>query len=65
MGLAEKEEEVTMSILEERLDKLLKTRRNKVEARAAALIAEEMSLKALRKAGKRTQVRLAKKFGIK
>ena len=54
-----------MSTLEERMDKLPKTRRKKVEARAEALIAEEMSLLALRKAGKRTQVRLAKKFGIK
>lgn len=39
-------------------------RRKKVEARAAELIAEEMTLRELRKARKLTQVRMAKKLGI-
>jgi DNA-binding XRE family transcriptional regulator len=38
--------------------------RKKVEARAAELIAEEMTLRELRKARKLTQVRMAKKLGI-
>ena len=54
-----------MTTLEERMDKLPKARRKKVEARAAELIAEEMSLQDLRKALKRTQVRVAKELGIK
>ena len=53
-----------MTTLKERMDKLPKARRKKVKARAAALIAEEMSLRDLRKARKQTQVRLAKKLGI-
>jgi transcriptional regulator with XRE-family HTH domain len=36
-----------------------------VEERAKALIAEEMSLQDLRKARKKTQVRVAKELGIK
>ena len=47
------------------MDKLPKARRKKVEVRAAALIAEEMSLRDLRKARMQTQVRLAKELGIK
>jgi len=47
------------------MEGLPKTRRKKVEARAAALIAEEMSLQDLRKARKQTQVRVAKELGIK
>jgi DNA-binding XRE family transcriptional regulator len=39
-------------------------RRKKVEARAAELIAEEMTLRQLRKARKLTQVRVAKTLGI-
>jgi DNA-binding XRE family transcriptional regulator len=39
-------------------------RRKKVEARAAELIAEELTLRELRKARKLTQVRMAKKLGI-
>jgi transcriptional regulator with XRE-family HTH domain len=44
--------------------KLRPTQRKKVEARAAELIAEEMSLRQLRKARKLTQVRMAKTLGI-
>ena len=39
-------------------------RRKKVAARAAQLIAEEMTLQELRRARKLTQVRMAKKLGI-
>ncbi len=39
-------------------------RRKRIEARAAALIAEEMTLQELRRARKLTQVRIAKALGI-
>src|SRR5712675_2503333 len=48
----------------EKIRKLNSTQRKKVAARAAALIAEEMSLRELRRARKLTQVRMAKKLGI-
>ncbi len=54
-----------MTTLKERMDKLPKARREKVEARAAELITEEMSLRDLRKALRQTQVRVAKVLGIK
>lgn len=54
-----------MTTLKERMDKLPRNRRKKVDARVAELVAEEMSLKDLRKARKRTQVRVAKELGIK
>ena len=54
-----------MSTLTERIEELPKARRKKVEERAKALIAEEMSLQDLRKARKKTQVRVAKELGIK
>jgi DNA-binding XRE family transcriptional regulator len=44
--------------------KLPRAQRKKVEARAAELIAEEMTLRELRRARKLTQVRIAKKLGI-
>ena len=44
--------------------KLSHARRKKVEARAAELIAEEMTLRQLRLARKLTQVRVAKTLGI-
>jgi transcriptional regulator with XRE-family HTH domain len=44
--------------------KLSPAHRKKVEARAAELIAEEMTLRQLRKARKLTQVRMAKSLGI-
>ena len=53
-----------MTTLTERLDRLPPARRKKVEERARALIAEEMSLRDLRKARKQTQVRVAKELGI-
>ena len=53
-----------MSTLTDRMDKLPPSRRKKVEERARALIAEEMSLRDLRKARKQTQMRVAEKLGI-
>jgi len=46
------------------IKKLSPAQRHKVEARAAALIAEEMTLRELRHARKLTQVKMAKKLGI-
>jgi DNA-binding XRE family transcriptional regulator len=50
--------------VEDKIGKLSGARRKKVEARAAVLIAEEMTLRELRRARKLTQVRMAKKLGI-
>ena len=46
------------------IGKLRPAQRKKVEARAAQLIAEEMTLRELRHARKLTQVRIAKTLGI-
>ncbi|HLM99264.1 MAG TPA: helix-turn-helix domain-containing protein [Bryobacteraceae bacterium] len=48
----------------DKIRKLSPARRKRVEARAAELIAEEMTLRELRKARKLTQVRIAKALGI-
>ena len=53
-----------MTSLAERMNKLPEARRQKVEERAKALIAEEMSLQDLRKARKQTQVSVAQQLGI-
>lgn len=53
-----------MSTLKERMKELKPARRKRVEARAAALIAEEMSLRDLRQALKLTQERLAEALDI-
>ena len=50
--------------LNEIIKKLTPAQRKKVEARAAQLIAEEMTLRELRHARKLTQVRMAKTLGI-
>jgi DNA-binding XRE family transcriptional regulator len=50
--------------LKERMHRLDTKRRKKVEARAAELIAEEMSLRDLRRAHEKTQVHMAKALGI-
>ena len=47
-----------MTTLKERLDKLPPERRRKVEERANALIAEEMSLRDLRKARRSTDIHI-------
>jgi DNA-binding XRE family transcriptional regulator len=49
--------------LTDMLDRLPSERRRRVEARAGELIAEEMSLRELRKAMHKTQVQLARKTG--
>jgi DNA-binding XRE family transcriptional regulator len=48
----------------DKIRKLSPARRKRVEARAAELIADEMTLRELRKARKLTQVRIAKALGI-
>lgn len=48
----------------EKIRKLKAAQRKKVEARAVELIAEEMTLRELRRARKLTQVRMAKALGI-
>ncbi len=48
----------------DKIKKLRPAQRKKVEARAAELIAEEMTLRELRKARKLTQVRMAKALGV-
>ena len=50
--------------VDEKIKQLNPAQRKKVEARAAELIAEEMTLRELRHARKLTQVRIAKKLGI-
>jgi DNA-binding XRE family transcriptional regulator len=50
--------------LKDKMKELSPVQRKKVEARAAELIAEEMTLRELRHARKLTQVRMAKKLGI-
>ncbi len=50
--------------VDDKIKKLSPAQRRKVEARAAELIAEEMTLRELRHARKLTQVRVAKKLGI-
>ena len=53
-----------MKTLNDKMKKLSTARRMKVEARAAELIAEEMSLQSLRKAHRRTQKSMASQLGI-
>lgn len=50
--------------VDDKVKKLSAAQRKKVEARGAELIAEEMTLRELRRARKLTQVRVAKKLGI-
>lgn len=50
--------------IDDKIKKLRPLQRKKVEARAAELITEEMTLRELRHARKLTQVRMAKKLGI-
>ena len=50
--------------LKDKMKGLSAERRKKIEARAAQLIAEEMTLQDLRRARKITQVRMAKELGI-
>lgn len=50
--------------IRDKIGKLNPARRKKIEDRAAEIIAEEMSLRDLRKARKLTQARVAKTLGI-
>lgn len=50
--------------VDDKINELSPAQRKKVEARAAQLIAEEMTLRELRHARKLTQVRMAKTLGI-
>ena len=50
--------------VEKKIKKLSAVQRKKVEARAAELIAEEMTLRDLRKARALTQARMAEQLGI-
>ncbi len=48
----------------DKIRKLRPAQRKKVEARAAELLAEEMTLRELRRARRLTQVRMAKELGV-
>ncbi len=50
--------------VDEKIKKLNASQRKKVEARAAELLAEEMTLRDLRKARQLTQARMAEELGI-
>jgi len=50
--------------LDDKLNQLGAAHRRKIEARAATILAEEMSLRELRKARQITQARVAKTLGI-
>lgn len=54
-----------MKTLDQKMNSFTTSRRKKIEARAEVLIAEEMTLKELRRARKVTQVRIAKELGIR
>ena len=53
-----------MKTLDEKMKSISAGRRKQIENRAAALIAEEMTLQELRRARKITQVRVAKALGF-
>ena len=53
-----------MKTLDQKMKSISPARRKRVQARAASLIAEEMTSQKLRQARKLTQVRLAKALGI-
>jgi DNA-binding XRE family transcriptional regulator len=54
-----------MKTLQEKLGALPASRRKKISKRTASLIAEEMTMRELRKARHMTQVELAKSLGVK
>ncbi len=54
-----------MRSLDEVINALPAARRKRIEKRAAQLIAEELTLRELRKARKITQTQLARKLGVK
>ena len=50
--------------VDDKIKKVSPAQRKKIEARAAELIAEEMTLRELRHARRLTQVKMAKKLGV-
>ena len=54
-----------MKTLQEKLNALPAARRKMIKERAAVLVAEEMTMRELRKARKMTQVEMAKTLGVK
>src|SRR5712692_8096971 len=65
MSVRRNSTEIGMSVnIRDKIGKLNTVQRKKVEDRAAELIAEEMSLRDLRKARKLTQARVAKVLGV-
>ena len=62
--LKKREEIIMPTNVNDIIKKLSPAQRKKVEARAAELIAEEMTLRELRHARKLTQVRMAKTLGV-
>lgn len=54
-----------MKTLDEKLNALPASRRRKIERRAAQLIAEEMTMRELRKARHMTQAKMARSLGVK
>ncbi len=55
---------MSMRTLDQKIRELSPARRKKIHSRAAQLIAEEMSLRQLRRARKLTQARLGETLGI-
>jgi len=53
-----------MKTLDQKIKELSPVRRKRIEARAAQLVAEEMSLRELRRAHKLTQAQIAETLGI-
>lgn len=53
-----------MKTLDRKIKEFTSARRKRIEARAAQLVAEEMSLRELRRAHKLTQARIAETLGI-
>ena len=65
MSVRRNSTEIAMSVnIRDKIGKLSAAQRKKVEYRAAEIIAEEMSLRDLRKARRLTQARVAKRLGI-
>src|SRR5256885_12082608 len=63
LGLAEKGDSMSVNI-RDKIGTLSTAQRKRIEERATELIAEEMSLRDLRKARRLTQARVAKTLGI-
>jgi DNA-binding XRE family transcriptional regulator len=64
-GEQEQGSQKEMKTLDEKLKALPAARRRKIEKRAAQLIAEEMTMRELRKARHMTQAKMARSLGVK